>query len=247
MDQQELERLVAQVKQALADRRQPASPAREEPDGAPPPPRLVTEAVVMAAAKSGEKTILIAPGAIVTPLAHDALRKFGIALASVLPGKPAPQAARQSPLSGVRPADGGRVALGVVPTARALEQVIAEELRRAGLVMLRVPSPVREAAHLARQVAGAVSGGQANWGMVVDETGLVGAAIANRVPGVLAATCHDPLSARWARERLGANVLCVAAEAVAPALVREIVATWIATPAKTPPDVASLVNELDRR
>lgn len=139
------------------------------------------------------------------------------------------------------------MAIGVVPTARSLEQVVMAGVRDAGLIGVHVPSPLRDAAHLARQVAGTVSGGQAAFGVIVEETGLVGPAIANRVQGVIAATCHDPLSARWARERLGANVLCVGAELVAPALLREIMSTWMASPATAPRDLAAVVSELDRQ
>jgi len=247
MDQNELDRLIAQVRQALAGRRDvaTATPLSEpEPTAAEPPLKLVTEAVVRAAHGAGATTLQIAPGAIITPLGADALRRYGLAVASVLPAHGPAAASASKPARSIRPE---HVAVGVVPAARDLEAVATATLRRAGIAPLRVPSPVRDAAQLARQVAGAVSGGQAAWGIIIDETGMAGPAIANRVPGVVAATCGDPLAARWARERLGANVLCVAAEAVASALLQEILATWIGTPAHRPPDVASVLGELDRR
>lgn len=248
MDQQEIDGIVTQVRQALSARQKPSS-AGDDTDGEhSPAPRLVTEAMVVETAKSGRSVIEIAPGAVVTPLARDALRAHSISLASRLP---------TASVTGMAPAERSRVpvcqgsakvrvAVGVVPTARTLEPVVMASVRDAGLIGICVPSPVREAAHLARQVAGAVSGGEATWGIIVEETGLVGPAISNRVQGVIAAACHDVLSARWARERLGANVLCLSAEVVAPALLREIVATWIATPAVVCPDIASVVRELDR-
>jgi len=250
MDRQEIEQVVAQVKQALAEGGAPPepTPGGKEPENAPPPVRLVTEAIVREAAKSGSTVIEIAPGALVTPLARDALRAYAISLASRLPSEAGARAGRAvSPNAGDAPSgprmpSRARVAVGAVPTARALEQVVMASLREAGFIGLRVPCPVRTAAQLARQVAGAVSGGEALFGLIVEETGLVGPAVGNRVPGVIAATCHDALSARWARQRLGANVLCVSADLVAPTLLREILSVWIATPATVPPDVAAAVK-----
>ena len=251
-----MDHLIAQVRQALAGRHPDSSSGDAErseqtdptSDGgeAPPPLRLVTEADVLAAHAAGLKALPVVPGAIITPLAHDALRQHGIGVASVLPGRASRSAgAGHSPRAAPR---GTRavVATGVVPTARHLEAVISSGLRHAGMVARRVPSPVREGAHLARQVAGAVSGAQAEWGLIVDETGMVASAVANRVRGVRAAVCGTPLEARWARERLGANVLCVAGDLVAPTLMGEILEMWIATPAKLPPEIEGVLRELDR-
>ena len=112
---------------------------------------------------------------------------------------------------------------------------------------MRVPTPVRDAVYLARQVAGSVSGGQTDWGIVADETGMMGPVIANRVAGVIAVACRDPLEAKWARERIGANVLCISTEIIAPGLAREILEAWISAAYKHSKNLSETIREPNHR
>ncbi len=246
MDQNELDRIATEVRRVLAaestnsvdnDVAQDTEPARE-------PVRLVTETVVNVARESGQSTIFIAPKAIITPLAKDALNATGIVLASALPDSQSIATSSSTTHTGRKDLD--RVAIGAVLSGAMLETAFVTKVRRSNLVPIRVPTPRREAAHLARQVAGAVSGGQAAWGVIIDETGLVGTAVANRVAGVIAAMCHDEAAARTARERFGANVLCVASEIVAVPLFERILCAWVDAPVKCDEDTANVIRELDR-
>jgi ribose 5-phosphate isomerase RpiB len=246
MDERQIDEIVAQVVQTLKGMTAEVRPDVSVPEPPANPPRLVTETIVEEAATSGVQTLHVVQGAIFTPLARDAIRRHSLVVASALPAVSSGTAKTVTGTSS-RSTSSRQVAVGIVPTARELEATVNTSLRDARLTPIRVPTPMREAAHLARQVAGAVSGGHASLGIIVDETGLVGPAIANRVPGVIAATCSTVLSARWARERLGANVLCLASETVAPTLVREIISTWIAGNAAVPSDVQTVIDELDRR
>ena len=239
MDTNELERLRAEVKAAL-NRRDTTPPARVGTGSGPAPPRLVTEECVLAAHARGESLIRVAPGAIITPLARDALARFGIAVASAL-GQQRPADDHPAVRAG-KPASGAaRVAVGVVATCTG-EPLLVEALRAAGQAVVRVPGSARKGALLARRVAGAVASGQADWGVVVDETGLAAAAVANRVKGVRAACCNDVASARAARERIAANVLCMGADIVAPALMREILTIWLTTEPQISPEIAAILD-----
>ncbi len=247
MDQNELDRIATEVRRALAAQSTKSVDNDVAQDASIPqtPVRLVTETVVNEAHESGQSTIFIAPKAIITPLAKDALTATGVVLASALPdSKSASTSSSITNRTGRKDLD--CVAIGAVPSGAMLETALVTKLRRSNLVPIRVPTPRREAAHLARQVAGAVSGGQASWGVIIDETGLVGVAVANRVTGVVAAMCHDEAAARTARERLGANVLCVASEIVAAPLFEHILSAWVDTPAQCDEDTASVIRELDR-
>jgi ribose 5-phosphate isomerase B len=257
MDTNELDRLAAEVNAALvrsALARNADGLPELTPQGSAPAecPRLVTEEYVRAAHIRGETVVRVVPGAVITPLAKDALALYRMAVASVLPTR-----AAQSPPALPVASTGGEpgsnrkrvagtathVAVGVVATAK-VEPLVVETLRRSGQSIVRVQGSSRKAGHLARSVAGTVASGQADWGVVIDETGLVGAAIANRVKGVRAACCNDMASAKSARERLAANVLCMGADIVAPALMREIITLWIATPPGMEPDTAVLLDGL---
>ena len=61
------------------------------------------------------------------------------------------------------------------------------------------------------KVARAVTGGEADLGILVCGTGLGMAIAANKVKGIRAVTCGDTFSARASREHNDANVLCIGA------------------------------------
>ena len=92
MDQQEIDRLTAQVRAALSRGVQIGDTARSEvnaaglPDSSITATKLVTEATVREAKSAGRTLIRIAPGTIVTPLAKDALRVLGVSIASAFAG-----------------------------------------------------------------------------------------------------------------------------------------------------------------
>jgi RpiB/LacA/LacB family sugar-phosphate isomerase len=70
-----------------------------------------------------------------------------------------------------------------------------------------------------------VAGGGAQLGVLVCGTGIGMAMTANKVPGIRAATAHDEMTARMAREHNDANVLTLGGRVVddqqAVAIVRE--------------------------
>jgi ribose 5-phosphate isomerase B len=79
------------------------------------------------------------------------------------------------------------------------------------------------------QVAQAVSAGQFSLGILVCTTGIGVSIVANKVKGVRAALCHDPLSAQLARQHNHANVLCLGGKIIGSKLALKIVETWLGT------------------
>ena len=80
----------------------------------------------------------------------------------------------------------------------------------------------------ARLVAGAVSRGEVQRGLLICGSGIGMSVAANKFPGVRAALCHDLHSARMSREHNNANIL-VLAESVTAELAAEMVRVWIET------------------
>lgn len=78
--------------------------------------------------------------------------------------------------------------------------------------------------------ARAVVEGRADRGIVLGGSGQGEQIAANKVHGVRAALCNDIYTARLSREHNDANVLAIGARIVAPALAKEIVRVWLATP-----------------
>lgn len=82
---------------------------------------------------------------------------------------------------------------------------------------------------IAHAVARLVADGKCRWGIVVDGAGIGSCMVANKVPGIRAALCHDLSSARNSREHNHANVLTLGARFVGEGLAIEIVQTWLGT------------------
>jgi ribose 5-phosphate isomerase B len=80
------------------------------------------------------------------------------------------------------------------------------------------------------EAARAVVTGRADRAIVLGGSGQGEQIAANKVRGARAALCNDLYTARMSRQHNDANVLAMGARIVAPALAREIVALWLATP-----------------
>ena len=85
-------------------------------------------------------------------------------------------------------------------------------------------------AAISRRDARLVADGTCAWGIVVDGAGIGSAMVANKVPGIRAACCHDLSSARNSREHNHANVLTLGARLIGDGLALDIVDAWLATP-----------------
>jgi len=75
----------------------------------------------------------------------------------------------------------------------------------------------------------AVSKKQADRAILACGTGIGMSIAANKVKGVLAALCHDELSAQISRHHNNANVLCLPGDLVGEVLLRKIVEVWLNT------------------
>jgi len=64
-------------------------------------------------------------------------------------------------------------------------------------------------------------------GILLCGTGIGMAIVANKVPGVRAACCHDPYSAERARKSNNAQILTMGSQIVAPTLARLLLDHWL--------------------
>lgn len=78
--------------------------------------------------------------------------------------------------------------------------------------------------------ARAVAGGVFDRAVFICGTGIGVSIVANKVPGIRAALCHDTFSARASREHNDANVLTMGERVIGPGLARDIVRIWLRTP-----------------
>ena len=139
---------------------------------------------------------------------------------------PAPHAAPAGSASAIA------IAIGADHGAWQLKDVIGRTLAEAGYTITDCGTNGPDAVDypdIAHAVARLVADGTCRWGIVLDGAGIGSAMVANKVPGVRAANCHDLSSARNSREHNHANVLTLGARFVGEGLAIEIVRAWLGT------------------
>lgn len=82
----------------------------------------------------------------------------------------------------------------------------------------------------AKSVAGAVSAGECEKGILICGTGIGISIAANKVPGIRCALCTDCFSAEATRQHNDANILAMGGRVVGPGLAVKIVDTFLNTP-----------------
>jgi ribose 5-phosphate isomerase B len=80
---------------------------------------------------------------------------------------------------------------------------------------------------IAKEVAVAVAGGKFNQGILICGSGIGMSIAANKVKGIRAALCCNPLSAERARLHNDANVLCLGQDILGRATAMDIVKTYL--------------------
>ncbi|MDZ7363024.1 MAG: ribose 5-phosphate isomerase B [candidate division KSB1 bacterium] len=124
------------------------------------------------------------------------------------------------------------MAIGADHSGYALKEQIKIHLRELGYRFQDFgtfsESPV-DYPDIAEAVATEVASGKAWRGIIIDGAGIGSAIAANKIPGALAANCHDLYTARNSREHNNANVLTLGSRNLGIDIVKEVVQVWLAT------------------
>ncbi|HEU6443895.1 MAG TPA: ribose 5-phosphate isomerase B [Gaiellaceae bacterium] len=156
-------------------------------------------------------------------------------LADVAPDEPA-GAEAPHPDSGdaaPSPTESAEVAVGADHGGYRLKELIVADLRERGFGVHDCGTTNTESVDypdFAHDVARRVADGGCRCGIVVDGAGIGSCMVANKVPGIRAATCWDVSSAKNSREHNHANVLVLGAGLIGDNLALEIVQAWLSTP-----------------
>lgn len=145
---------------------------------------------------------------------------------------PAAQVAEPSAADTAPTPDDKTIAIGADHGGFPLKERLAFKLGEAGWEVTDCGTDSHESVDypdFAHAVAQKVASGECRWGVVVDGAGIGSAIVANKVPGVRAATCYDISSARNSREHNHANVLSLGAGLIGEGLAWQIVEAWLAT------------------
>ena len=144
----------------------------------------------------------------------------------------------------------GSIAIGADDAGAPLKQRLAAYLQERGLEVKDFGNGDGvDYPDVAAEVAAAVARGEHDRALLVCGTGLGMAIAANKVPGVRAATAHDPYSAERARKSNNAQVLAMGARVIAPEAAEKVLDHWLEAefePGPSSPKVAKL-EALDDR
>jgi len=102
---------------------------------------------------------------------------------------------------------------------------------------------------VAHEVALYVSRGLVDFGVLVCYTGTGVSIAANKLPGVRAALCNDPETARGARLWNDANILAMSGRLVTEILAREIIDAWLSIKQPDPSEQENIAKlmEIDEK
>jgi ribose 5-phosphate isomerase B len=190
------------------------------------------------------ETVMLSRRGHITPLAKDTLRERRITV--VHEGLASAEDLSLAPASEVR-----TLAVASDHTGITLRRDLVGWLRGRGLAVTDHgtdgPDPV-DYPDVAAVVARAVSGREADAGIVIDGAGIGSAIAANKIRGVRAVMATSETVARYSREHNGANVLTLGASLITPAEARAIVGVWLTTPMREPRYIRRLakIRELER-
>jgi ribose 5-phosphate isomerase B len=123
-----------------------------------------------------------------------------------------------------------RIAIGSDHRGFALKETIVSLLEELGHEHVDLgchdQNPV-DYPDVAVEVAQAVVNGQADCGVLICGTGVGMGITANKVPGVRAAICSDPTTAKLARQHNNANMLCMGGGVIGEWQAKEIIQAYL--------------------
>ncbi len=121
-----------------------------------------------------------------------------------------------------------RLAFGANQAGRLLADASLAELAAAGIEVLELHLPEgADDEAFGTEMGQAITAGEVDAGICVCATGNTSAIAANRSEGVRAAVVHDVTSARRARQRHEANVLCLGTEVMSLTAATDAVAAFL--------------------
>lgn len=127
-----------------------------------------------------------------------------------------------------------KIALASDHAAADLREVLRAHLEARGfepvVYDITTPRPTDDYPVYADLAARAVAKGECEVGILICGTGIGMSLAANKVPGIRAAVCSEPYSAKMARAHNNCNILCFGARVVGSELAKMIVDTYLDTP-----------------
>lgn len=196
--------------------------------------QLITEREIKEAIAAGSRRLDVAPDALVTLLARELALKHGITLEPPTARVPAPPEGDKETRKEAIMSGGQKkvVAFGSDHGGFQLKALLMKQAETLGYSVLDLGTSTEEPCDypdFAYAVAKVVASGEAWRGVMIDGAGIGSCVVANKVPGIRAACCHNEFVARNAREHNDTNVLTLGSRVTGSEVCKEIMEVWLET------------------
>ncbi|MBC7187076.1 MAG: ribose 5-phosphate isomerase B [Calditrichaeota bacterium] len=189
--------------------------------------KVLTEKDVLRANKDGRREILLDADGVITPAAADTARRLGIVVK-----REGERFARLTRPVVATAEVAATISLGSDHAGLGLKEFLRTLLAGEGFRVVDRgafdETPV-DYPDIAVQVAQDVARRRAWRGIVIDGAGIGSAIVANKLPGIRAATCASVEAARSSREHNDANILALGSRMVDQETAAQIVRVWLTT------------------
>jgi ribose 5-phosphate isomerase B len=192
--------------------------------------KLISESSILNCVKRGEKIIILDSDTIVTDVAKEKAKQFGIQFSQKTSEQPDIKSSTVP--TKINQNKNEVIALGSDHGGFQLKEIIKQFLESLGYKVVDVGAFSDEACDypdFAYTVARMVSSNDAAKGIMIDAVGIASAIVANKVKGIRAACCYNEFSARSSREHNNANVLTLGGRVLGSELAKSIVRVWLDT------------------
>ena len=123
-----------------------------------------------------------------------------------------------------------KIAIGCDEAAYGLKVILKEHLSNSGIEIEDFGADEGEIIlypDVAKKVALSIKNGEFERGILLCGTGIGMAMVANKIPGVRAAVCHDPFSTERARKSNNAQIMCLGERVIGVELAKYLVDLWL--------------------
>lgn len=190
--------------------------------------KLITEQEVLKLFKGGSKSIAIAKGDIITPLAADRIKTLGISVVEKIEG----EEIDSEEISSEKKVKTNKIVIASDHTGYKMKSLLINYLSGKGYEIIDAGTDSEKSCDypdFALAAAKKVALKEADFGIILDATGIPSAITANKVPGIRAATCYNEFSAKSAREHNDANILVMGAKTLGEESIKSVLDVWMKT------------------
>ena len=189
--------------------------------------KVITERDIFELEKKGIKVLIKTRNTIITPLAFDRIKSSKFTIIE------SPESQLSFPdLDKEKFPQKSKIILGSDHTGFKLKNILIKFLSEKNYLIEDAGTYDENPCDypdFAKKVAMKVASDSSSFGILIDATGIPSAITANKIKGILAATCYNTFSAKSSRSHNNANILVVGSKTLGEESIKEIVSAWLST------------------